>query len=54
MDKGDLVYVPAGATILQYNKEFENIDINPDETYIGPAPVKFNKLEKPMNLSRTN
>jgi hypothetical protein len=50
MDKGDLVYVPAGTTILQYNKEVEDIDIKPDQTYIGPAPIKFNTLEKPMNL----
>jgi hypothetical protein len=50
MNKGDLIYVPAGTQVLQYNKEVETLKIKPDETYIGPAPIKFDELDKPMNL----
>jgi len=45
----DLVYYPAGTVLIQYNKEVENIEIDPRETYIGPSPIKYKKLEKPVN-----
>jgi len=48
MKKGDLVYIPAETRLLQYNKEMK--DISSKERYIGPAPIKFNKLTKPLNL----
>jgi len=50
MKKGDLVYIPSETMLLQYNKEVENIDIDPNKTYIGPAPIKWNKLTKPASL----
>ena len=48
--KGELVYVPAETTLVKFNKEVENIDIPLDKTYIGPSPLKVNKLERPMYL----
>ena len=48
MKKGDLVYVPAETRLLQYNKEVKDVD--PEKTYIGPTPIKFNRLTKPLNL----
>ena len=48
MKKGDLVYVPAETRLLQYNKEINDID--PEKTYIGPAPIKFDTSNKPLNL----
>jgi len=50
MISGDLIYFPAGTELLQYNKELENLELNPEETYIGPSPIKYKRLEKPANL----
>tara|TARA_R110000824_G_scaffold1643_8_gene8173 strand:+ start:895 stop:1140 length:246 start_codon:yes stop_codon:yes gene_type:complete len=47
---GDLIYFPAGTELLQYNKEVEGVEIDPIKTYIGPSPIKYMKLEKPINL----
>jgi len=47
---GDLVYLPAETMLLQYNREVEELDLDPNKTYIGPAPIKYKKLEKPANL----
>ena len=47
---GDLIYFPAGTELFQYNKEIENLEIDPEKTYIGPSPIKYAKLEKPANL----
>ena len=47
---GDLVYLPAETMLLQYNREVEELDLDPNKTYIGPAPIKYEKLEKPANL----
>ena len=46
----DLVYYPAGTMLLQYNKEVENVQVDPEKTYIGPSPIKYKKLEKPINV----
>ena len=46
----DLVYYPAGTMLIQYNKEVENIQVDPEKTYIGPSPIKYKKLEKPINV----
>jgi len=48
----DLIYCPAGTVLIQYNKEFEeaNVNLRSDETYIGPSPIKYKKLEKPANI----
>ena len=46
----DLVYYPAGTMLLQYNKDIENIKIDPEKTYVGPSPIKYKKLEKPTNV----
>ena len=47
---GDLIYFPAGTELFQYNKEIGNLEIDPEKTYIGPAPIKYRKLERPVNL----
>lgn len=47
---GDLIYFPAGTELLQYNKEVEHLELDPEKTYIGPSPIKYKKLEKPINL----
>ena len=47
----DLIYCPAGTVLIQYNKEFDDGKYPPpDQTYIGPSPVKYRKLEKPANI----
>jgi hypothetical protein len=47
----DLIYCPAGTVLIQYNKEFdESRNFRGDETYIGPSPIKYKKLEKPANI----
>ena len=48
--KGDLIYLPAGTELFQFNKEIENLEIDPQKTYVGPSPIKYKKLEKPANL----
>ena len=47
---GDLIYFPAGTELFQYNKEIENLDIDPEKTYIGASPIKYRKMERPANL----
>ena len=47
---GDLVYLPAETMLLQYNREVEELDLDPNKTYIGPAPIKYKRLEKSANL----
>ncbi len=49
MGVGDLIYYPAGTMLIQYNKEIENLELDPNKTYIGPSPIKYKKLEKPTN-----
>jgi len=49
MTKGDLVYVPSEVKLLQFHDiGLESID--PHKTYIGPSPIKYKKLEKPINV----
>ena len=48
MKKGDLVYIPAEVTIIQFNK-LAIEDIDPERTYIGPSPIKYYQLKKPIN-----
>ncbi len=48
MKPGDLVYVPAQITLMEFDESVKDID--PGQTYIGPSPVRFHKLEKPANL----
>ena len=45
---GDLVYVPAHITLMQFDESIKQID--PNETYVGPSPLRFHELEKPTNL----
>lgn len=45
-----MVYVPAESTLLKFNKDVDIDNIDPQETYMGPAPVRFLRLEKPINL----
>ena len=47
---GDLVYFPAGTELFQFNKDIENLDLDPEKTYVGPSPIKYKKLDKPANL----
>ena len=47
----DLIYCPAGTVLIQYNKEFDDAKaLRGDETYIGPSPIKYKKLERPSNI----
>ena len=48
MKVGDLVYIPADVKLLQFHDNIGHI--NPEETYIGPSPVKVHTLKKPNNL----
>tara|TARA_R110000824_G_scaffold67377_8_gene174601 strand:+ start:41393 stop:41647 length:255 start_codon:yes stop_codon:yes gene_type:complete len=45
---GDLVYVPSEVRLLQFNDTIEYF--NPEETYIGPSPIKMHQLKRPINL----
>ena len=47
---GDLVYIPAETMLVKFNKDIETLDIPLDKTYIGPAPLKINKLKRPQYL----
>ena len=49
MQKGNLVYIPAEVTLLQFNEEIGK-NMHPERTYIGPSPIKFHQLKRPMNL----
>ena len=46
--KGSLVYLPAEVTLMQFNKNINDID--PEKTYIGPSPMKVKKLKKPTSV----
>mgnify|MGYP005813187779 CR=1 FL=1 len=48
MKKGDLIYIPADVTLMKFNVNLDHI--NPDQTYIGPAPFKVCQLAKPMRF----
>ena len=48
--KGDLIYLPAETMLYQYNREVENLEFDPSKSYIGPAPVKYKRLEKPASV----
>ena len=48
MKAGDLIYVPAHITLMEFDETINNIKA--DETYIGPSPVKYYNLEKPTNV----
>ena len=52
MKVGDLVYIPADVRLLQFHNNIKHI--NPEETYIGPSPIKVHTLEKPSNLLLTD
>ena len=45
---GDLVYVPAHVTLMDFDENIDKID--PEKTYVGPSPVRFENLTKPVNL----
>jgi hypothetical protein len=45
---GDLIYVPAHITLMEFDETIDNIEV--DKTYIGPSPVKCHNLEKPTNV----
>jgi len=48
--KGDLVYVSAESTLLKFNKDIDIDSIDPQKTYMGPAPVNFLRLQRPTSL----
>jgi len=48
MKAGDLVYVPAHITLMEFDETIKDVD--PEKTYVGPSPLRFHKLEKPTNL----
>ena len=48
MKAGDLIYVPAHITLMEFDESITEID--PQKTYVGPSPVSFHNLEKPVNL----
>ncbi len=45
---GDLLYVPADITLMEFDEDIDAID--PQVTYVGPSPVKYHNLEKPTNV----
>lgn len=55
MKIGDLVYIPAAVTLIQFHDNNKK-HINPkdprvsSETYIGDSPIKAYTLQKPSNL----
>jgi hypothetical protein len=49
MSKGDLVYVPSEVRLLQFH-DIPNEWHSPNDTYVGPSPIKMHRLEKPTNL----
>ena len=48
MKAGDLIYVPAHITLMEFDETIN--DLKPNETYIGPSPLKCHNLEKPTNV----
>ena len=49
MKAGDLIYIPAQITLMEFDSKVAT-NINPLETYVGPSPIRYHNLEKPMNL----
>ena len=49
LKKGDLVYIPAEVTLVQFNKLPAENTFDPERTYIGPSPVSYHQLKKPIN-----
>jgi len=45
---GDLIYVPAHITLMEFDETIDAID--PELTYVGPSPIKYHNLEKPTNV----
>ena len=45
---GDLIYVPAHITLMEFDETINSHDVN--EVYVGPSPIKYHNLEKPTNV----
>lgn len=45
---GDLIYVPAHITLMEFDETIDNIEVG--KAYVGPSPVKYHNLEKPTNV----
>jgi len=45
---GDLIYVPAHITLMEFDETIDNIEVG--KTHIGPSPIKYHNLEKPTNV----
>jgi len=45
---GDLIYVPAHITLMEFDETIDNIEVG--KTHVGPSPTKYHNLEKPTNV----
>ncbi len=43
-----MVYVPAHVTLMDFDESVQ--EVNPNQTYVGPSPVRFINLTTPKNL----